>query len=212
MRKNIVHVAAALSPSKTLFSSSLRGLFSKKFNKAAFITQHNKMLCYCWTRLFGYVFIFVWLFTFGFPWFFTHFLVMRCAMMASVFGIFSRWWVDYTTFVDQTYSFYVLWSVLPLNILFSTSLSMVLFNACSVTNHFCWTALYNPNNPDFLFLTETWQQSADHTSLIELCLRLYSFIGQPWLLGHGGGLAAAFSNQFSYFRLTLDDFHRLSCG
>lgn len=67
--------------------------------------------------------------------------------------------------------------------LFSTSLSMTLYNPE------IWIFFYS--------LTETWQQSAYHTSLIELCPRGYSFISQPRMLGCRGGLAVVFSNRFS---------------
>lgn len=68
--------------------------------------------------------------------------------------------------------------------LFSTSLSMTLYNPE------IWIFFF------FLFLTESWQQSAYHTSLIELCPRGYSFISQPRMLGCRGGLAVVFSNRF----------------
>uniref|UniRef100_A0A8C6K7Y3 Reverse transcriptase domain-containing protein n=1 Tax=Nothobranchius furzeri TaxID=105023 RepID=A0A8C6K7Y3_NOTFU len=96
----------------------------------------------------------------------------------------------------------------------STSLSMILLNSCSVNNKtFLLNDLILSKSLDFLFLIEVWQQTSDHSALIELCPSGYSFLSQPRGSGRGGGLAVVFrdhlpcssttSGHFASFELQL---------
>ena len=57
---------------------------------------------------------------------------------------------------------------------------------------------------DFMFLTESWRQSCDHSQLAELCLPDY--FSQPKDGCHGGGLVTVYSQHFKCNLIACNDF------
>lgn len=80
----------------------------------------------------------------------------------------------------------------------SAALRMALMNSRSITNKtFVLNYIIQSKKFEFLFVTETWQRNMEHTPLIELYPRDYTFIILPRVSGRGGGLAAMFRSHFS---------------
>lgn len=127
-----------------------------------------------------------------------------------LFGLLLSQWVKFTRDMVQMLCIYVLQLKFLLIIRFSIWLSMVLFNARSLTSKsYLLNNFIVSKKLDFLFLTETWQQDSDSSSLIEFCRDGYSFISQPQAPSQERGLAAVFWRRFSC-RSAKDSFLNLN--
>jgi len=78
-----------------------------------------------------------------------------------------------------------------------TPVTMALINARSLANKtFILNDLFLSQEIDFLFVTETWLNAGEMTSLSELSPPGCSFFSTPRSVGRGGGLAVVFKDKF----------------
>ena len=75
--------------------------------------------------------------------------------------------------------------------------TMALINARSLANNtFILNDFFLSHEIDFLFVTETWLNTGEMTSLSELSPPGCSFFSTPRSVGRGGGLAVVFNDKF----------------
>lgn len=89
----------------------------------------------------------------------------------------------------------------------SSPINMALLNARSLSNKsFTLNDFFSSKDLDFLFLSEMWLTTGDVNSLEELTLASCTFKNSPRSVGHSGGLATVYRNQYHCKLLPVDGF------